>query len=70
MTGIDEEIDTILVELPECVNKTVYKLAECYIDNAATCNSTCSSADMPASDPFAALSIADIESCGGFQPIA
>ncbi|CAJ1943802.1 unnamed protein product [Cylindrotheca closterium] len=64
---ITTEYQEIIDSLPACMNTTITDLGNCYIDNADTCNSTCSESDLPATNPYASASATSILVCQAFQ---
>jgi len=64
---IMEEVRAFIKKLPECINTTAVAFGTCYRDNANSCSATCSSADIPASNPFQGADRAVIKTCSGFQ---
>ncbi|KAL3933791.1 MAG: hypothetical protein SGBAC_010244 [Bacillariaceae sp.] len=67
VTCITTEFQEIIDSLPACMNTTITDLGNCYIDNADTCNSTCSESDIPATNPYASASATSILVCQAFQ---
>jgi hypothetical protein len=64
---IQAEVQVIVDSLPECVNTTIIALGDCYIDNASTCNSTCSMDDIPEDNPYEDADTAALVFCSPFQ---
>mmetsp|Transcript_4286 Transcript_4286/g.10003 ORF Transcript_4286/g.10003 Transcript_4286/m.10003 type:complete len:380 (+) Transcript_4286:1880-3019(+) len=64
---IKEEVRAFIAKLPACVNTTTVALGQCYKTNAETCASSCSTADIPDSNPFQGISSTTIKLCNGFQ---
>lgn len=67
VTCITTEFQEIIDSLPACMNSSITDLANCYIDNADTCNSTCSESDIPVTNPYASASAASILVCRAFR---
>jgi len=67
VTCITTKFQEIIDSLPACMNTTITDLGNCYIDNADTCNSTCSVDDIPMTNPYASASATSILLCRAFQ---
>ena len=66
-TCIEEEAGDILDSLDPCVQATLYELGICFIDNAGTCSTTCSTDDIPPEGTFSDLTATDVANCDGIQ---
>jgi hypothetical protein len=64
---IKAEVEVIVDSLPACVNTTIVALGDCYIDNASTCNSTCSMDDIPEENPYEDADASALVFCSPFQ---
>lgn len=62
-----QEVRAFIAKLPACVNTTTVALGQCFKANAQTCASTCSTADIPESNPFAGVSPTVVQACREFQ---
>eukprot|EP00526_Cylindrotheca_closterium_P015912 CAMPEP_0113624600 /NCGR_PEP_ID=MMETSP0017_2-20120614/12686_1 /TAXON_ID=2856 /ORGANISM="Cylindrotheca closterium" /LENGTH=261 /DNA_ID=CAMNT_0000534645 /DNA_START=69 /DNA_END=850 /DNA_ORIENTATION=+ /assembly_acc=CAM_ASM_000147 len=64
---VEAEIQAILNSLPTCLNSTVVNLGQCFVDNGATCNTTCTKDDIPETNPYATVDASTLVTCNAFQ---